>query len=65
MDKYTVFKKAIYVYYTGKQGKRRNRVVKFFCENCHHVWDQQVHAFKYCPGCGLPVWEIKEAYDGI
>ena len=64
MADYAVFKKAVYVYYTGKQGKRKNIELKYYCDNCHHVWDRQAYSFKYCPGCGLPVWEIEEEDDG-
>lgn len=60
MERCTVFKKAVYVYYTGKQGKRKHTEVKYFCNNCRHVWDRQVSAFHFCPGCGLPVLEIED-----
>lgn len=57
---YAIFRKAWYVYHTGPQGKRKHRELKLYCENCRHVWDRQAFSFKYCPGCGLPVWEIED-----
>lgn len=56
----TTLKKVGYHYFTGKKGKREHLEMKFFCTECHYVWDKQAYAFRYCPGCGRYVMEIEE-----
>lgn len=55
----TVLVECWYIYFTGRKNSKKHLEMKLVCDKCHRVWDRQGYAFAYCPGCGLPVSEIK------